>query len=76
MTPAIEPACRSAWLILEDVLEGERLEVQAAARVVVGGHRLGVAVDHDGVVAGVAQGEAGVHAGVVELHALPDPVGT
>jgi hypothetical protein len=59
---------------LEHVLEGERLEVETAARVVVGGHRLGVAVDHDRVVARVAQGEGGVHAGVVELDALTDPV--
>ena len=60
---------------LEHVLEGERLEVEPAARVVVGRDRLGVAVDHHRVVAGVAQGEAGVHAGVVELDALADPVG-
>jgi hypothetical protein len=33
----------------EDVLERERLEVQAVGRVVVRGHRLGVAVDHHGV---------------------------
>src|SRR5690606_41967296 len=32
---------------LEHVLERERLEVQAVARVVVGRDRLGVAVDHD-----------------------------
>ena len=59
---------------LEHVLEGERLEVEPAARVVVGRDRLGVAVDHHRVVAGVAQGEAGVHARVVELDALADPV--
>jgi hypothetical protein len=40
-----------------DVLVGERLEVEAVAGVVVGRHRLGVAVDHDRLVAGVAQGE-------------------
>jgi hypothetical protein len=32
---------------LEDVLEGQRLEVEAVGRVVVGGDGLGVAVDHD-----------------------------
>ena len=34
---------------------GERLEEQAVAGVVVGGDRLGVAVDHHGLVAGVAR---------------------
>ncbi len=61
---------------LEDVLEGERLEVEPVARVVVGRHRLGVAVDHDGLEPCVAQGERGVHARVVELDALTDPVRT
>ena len=74
-----DPGDRAGLLLgvhhLEDVLEGERLEVEPAARVVVGGDGLGVAVDHHRVVAGVAQGEAGVDAGVVELDALADPVG-
>ena len=61
---------------LQDVLERERLEVEPRARVVVGGDGLGVAVDHHRVVAGVAQREGRVHAGVVELDALADPVGT
>ena len=61
---------------LEDVLEGERLEVQPVGGVVVGGHRLGVAVDHDGLVPLVAQGQGSVHARVVELDALADAVGT
>ena len=59
---------------LEHVLEGERLEVEPVGGVVVGGDGLRVAVDHDGLVAGVAQREGRVHAGVVELDALPDPV--
>src|SRR5207249_9007020 len=36
--------------------------------------RLRVAVDHHRLVAGVAEGEAGVHAAVVELDALADAV--
>jgi hypothetical protein len=60
---------------LKDVFEGQRFEVEAAARVVVGGDGLWVAVDHDRVVAGITQRETGVHAGVVELDALTDPVG-
>ena len=43
---------------LEHVLERERLEVEAVARVVVGRDRLGVAVDHDRLVADLAQREA------------------
>ena len=60
---------------LEHVLEGERLEVQPVGGVVVGGDGLGVAVDHHRLVAGVLQRHDRVHAGVVELDALPDPVG-
>ena len=60
---------------LEHVLEGERLEVEPVGGVVVGRDGLGVAVDHHGLVAGVVQRQAGVHARVVELDALPDPVG-
>jgi hypothetical protein len=60
---------------LEHVLERERLEVQPVGGVVVGRHGLGVAVDHDGLVAGVAQREHGVDAAVVELDALADAVG-
>ena len=74
MTPAIGPGLLLGVDDLEHVLERERLEVQPAGGVVVGGDGLGVAVDHHRVVAGVAQREAGVHAGVVELDALADPV--
>ena len=58
-----------------DVLERERLEVQAVRRVVVGRDRLGVAVDHDRLEAGLGERVAGVDAAVVELDALADPVG-
>lgn len=60
---------------LEHIFERERLEVQAIGGVVVGRDRLGVAVDHDRLEAGVPQGEARVHAAVVELDALADAVG-
>ena len=53
---------------------GERLEEQPVARVVVGRHRLRVAVDHHRLEAGVPQRERGVHTAVVELDALADPV--
>ena len=53
----------------------EGLEVQAVGRVVVGGHRLRVAVDHHRLVAERAEGLHGVDAAVVELDALPDAIG-
>ena len=59
---------------LHHVLEGQRLEIEPVRGVVVGRHRLGVAVDHDRLVARVGQREAGVAAAVVELDPLPDPV--
>ena len=52
----------------------ERLEVETVGGVVVGRHRLRVAVDHHRLVAELAIGLDRVHAAVVELDALPDPV--
>ena len=52
----------------------ERLEVQAVGGVVVGRHRLRVAVDHDRLVAERAERLHGVHAAVVELDPLADAV--
>ena len=60
---------------VEHVLERQRLEVEAVGRVVVGRHRLGIAVDHHGLESQLAQRHHGVHAAVVELDALPDAVG-
>ncbi len=75
MTPRISTRLRLGVEHLEHVLERQRLEVQAIAGVVVGGDGLGVAVDHDGLVAGIRQRERRVHARVVELDALADAVG-
>ena len=61
---------------VHDVLEGQRLEVEPIARVVVGRDRLRVAVDHDRLVAQIVQRVRRVHAAVVELDALPDAVGS
>ena len=58
----------------QHVFECERFEVQAVAGVVVGGHGLGVAVDHDGLVAVLAHGQRCVHTAVVKLDALADAV--
>ncbi len=61
---------------VQHVFVRQRFEEQAVARVVVGRDRLGVAVDHHRLVTRVAQRERRVHAAVVELDALADPVGT
>ncbi|CKT30971.1 Uncharacterised protein [Mycobacterium tuberculosis] len=60
---------------LQDVLERQRLEVQPVRGVVVGGHRLRVAVDHHGLKASLAQRGCRVYAAVVELDTLADPIG-
>ena len=58
----------------EHLLRRERLEVEAVGGVVVGRDGLGVAVDHDRLVAERAERLGGVDAAVVELDALADPV--
>jgi len=66
-------------LLLDDghhVFESERLEVQPVRRVVVRADRLGVAVDHDRLDADLLERKGGMAAAVVELDALPDPVGS
>ena len=60
---------------IEDVFQGQRLEVQAVAGVVVGGDGLGIAVDHDRFDAHFLQRERRVAAAVIELDALSDAVG-
>ena len=60
----------------QHVLERQRLEVQPVRRIVVGGHRFRVAVDHDGLEAGFAQAQRRMHAAVVEFDALADAVRT
>ena len=57
---------------VHDILGGQRLKVQLVGGGVVGGDRLGVVVDDDGLVASLADGHDRVDGGVVELHALPD----
>ena len=66
--------CALGLVDLDDVLEGQRLEVEPVGDVVVGGYGFRVAVDHDGLVA-LGQRHGGMDAGVVELDALPDAVG-
>ena len=73
----ITPTSAPAGFMLVDghhVFEGQRLEVEAVAGVVVGGDRLRIAVHHDGFVTVFAQGKRRVTAAVIELNALPDAV--
>ena len=58
----------------QHVLGRQRLEVQPARGVVVRRDRLGVGVDHHRLEPRLLQREGRVHAGVVELDALADPV--
>jgi hypothetical protein len=58
----------------QHVLKRQRLEVQPVARVVVGRHRLRIAVHHDRLVAVFTQRKRRMAAAVVELNSLPDPV--
>ena len=60
----------------EHVLRGQRLEIEAIRRVVIRRDRLRIAIDHDRLVARLAQRERGVAAAIVELDPLPDPVRT
>ncbi len=59
----------------EDILERQRLEVEPIDRVVVGRHRLRIAVDHDGLEPLLPERERRVTAAVVEFETLADPVG-
>jgi len=63
-----------ALVDVEHVFEREGLKVELVGGIVVGGDGLGVGVDHDGLEAELAQGEAGMDAAVVELDALADAV--
>ncbi len=69
--------CAACGLVLvhrHHVFVGQRLEVQAVAGVVVGRDGLGIAVDHDGLEAVVAQRECSMAAAIIELNSLPDAV--
>ena len=56
------------------VLLGQGLEVQPVRGVVIGGHGLRIAIDHNGLEAGFLEGIGRVHAAVIELDPLADAV--
>ena len=81
MTPLTRPApciaerlAVQAFADVEDVFVRERLEEEQIARVVIGGDRLRVGVDHHRLEAQLLHRERGLHAAVVELDPLPDAV--
>ena len=59
---------------LENVLEGERLEVQLVRGIEVRGDRFGIRVDHDRLEALLPQRDGGADAAVIELHALANTI--
>ncbi len=59
---------------LQHIFRRERFEIEPVGGVVIGRHRLRIAVDHDGLVAGLLEREGGVTAAVIELDALADAV--
>ena len=61
---------------IENVLQGERFEVEAVAGVVIGGHRFRIAVHHHRGDPLILPGKGGMAAAVVEFDALPDSVGS
>ena len=58
----------------QHVFQGQRLEVESVAGIVVGRDRLRIAVDHDGFETIITQRECRMAAAVVELNSLPDAV--
>ena len=74
ITPLTLPLVSSYAHDLEHVLCGQRLEIEPVGGVVIGRHRLRIAIDHDGLVTRVGQREGGVAAAIVELDALADAV--
>ena len=68
------------WFFLpdnvNDVFEGQRLEIQTIRRVVIRRHRLRIAIDHDGFKTLFLEGERCMAAAIIEFNSLPDPIGS
>ena len=60
---------------VQHIFGSERLKVKAVCGVVVGADGFWIAIDHDGLIAHLAQGKAGMDATVVKLNPLPNAVG-
>jgi len=59
---------------VQDVLQGERLEIQTIAGVIVRGDGLRVAVGHDRLIAQCTERHGSLGAAIVKLYPLADPV--
>ena len=59
---------------IQNVFQGQRFKVQAIGDIVVGAYRFRVAVDHDHLVALLAEGEGGLYTTVIEFNSLADAV--
>ncbi len=59
---------------VQDVFQGERFEVQAVGGVVIGGDRLGVAVEHDRLIAQRFERKRRLAAAVIEFDPLADAI--
>jgi len=57
------------------VFYGERFKIELIGGIVIGGYGLGVAVNHDAFIPLFFQRERGMATAIVELYALPYPVG-
>ena len=58
----------------ENILERKRLEIKAVGSVVVGRHRLRIAIHHDRFESIFLQREGGMATAIIELNSLPDAV--
>ncbi|CAB4622889.1 unannotated protein [freshwater metagenome] len=58
----------------EHVFKSERFEIETVTGVVIGRHRFGIAVDHDGFKSRVGQSKRRMNTGIVELDSLTDAV--
>ena len=70
---------RSGHLALnqfQHIFFGQRFEIEAIRRVVIGRDGLWVTIDHDGLNAQIRHGVGGVDTAIIELNPLPDPVRT
>src|SRR6202011_1964789 len=61
---------------VENIFEGQRLEIKFVARIVVGRDRFRIRIYHDCLKPLLLQSKRGVHATVIKLDALPDSIGS
>ena len=60
---------------VQNLFQGQRLEVELVRSVVIRADSLRVAIDHDGLITVFFERKGGMHAAVIELDALADAIG-